>query len=242
MNWKYLIFRWMLKSIDLVFPPTCGGCNREGCSWCPDCMEKVHLLKEPVCQRCGYPLRKPGVCPACLQCPPPYKSLKSWLVYEEPIRAALLKLKYLRNFSLGDILAEQVAPVIKSYGWPIDCVVPIPLGKKRLKERGYNQVGMIAFSLAALSEWEYLPRALSRTRDTNSQVGLSAQKRRENVRNAFHCGTDKVMGKTILLLDDITTTGATLQEGAKALLEGGVENVYAFTIARTILPTRYDLR
>jgi len=155
-------------------------------------------------------------------------------VYEEPIRAALLKLKYLRNFSLGDTLAGCVNPVISKYGWPIDCVVPIPLGKKRMDERGYNQVGMIAFSLAAQAKWEYLPRVLLRIRDTNSQVGLSAQKRRENVKNAFHCATDKVIGKTVLLLDDITTTGATIREGTKALLEGGAKDVYAFTIARTI--------
>jgi ComF family protein len=239
---KYLIFRWMLCSIDWLFPPTCGGCNRAGYSWCPDCMQRVHLLNEPVCQRCGRPVRKPGVCHACLQNPPPYKSLKSWLVYEEPIRAALLKLKYLRNFPVGDTLAGLVIPVIEKFGWPIDCVVPIPLGKRRLEERGYNQVGMIALSLAALAKWEYMPRALFRTRETNSQVGLSAQKRRENVSNAFLCGTNKVSGKTILLLDDITTTGATLQEGTKALLKGGAKDVYAFTIARTIAHGRNEMR
>ena len=99
-------------------------------------------------------------------------------------------------------------------------------------ERGYNQVGMIAFSLAALAKWEYMPRVLLRTRETISQVGLPASKRRENVKNAFHCATEKVTGKTVLLLDDITTTGATIQEGSKALLESGARDVYAFTIAR----------
>ncbi len=83
-------------------------------------------------------------------------------MYDGPIRNILLQLKYLKNFSLGDELAHQAAGAINKFHWSIDCIVPIPLGKKRLMERGYNQVGMIAFSLAEIADWEYLPRALER--------------------------------------------------------------------------------
>ena len=215
-----------------MFPPTCAGCNRTGFKWCPDCAKKLHLIIKPVCQICGRPIGKDGVCSLCLVNPPAYKSMRSWAIYEGPLRNALLKLKYLRNITIGDELAQQVMPVLESYHWLIDCVVPIPLGKKRKEERGYNQVGMIAFSLAALAKWEYMPGALIRTRETVSQVGLSSPERKENVRDAFGCQSCVVIGKTLLLVDDITTTGATMQEGAKALLAGGAKEVYGFTIAR----------
>ena len=232
MELKYILFRWMLDGMDLLFPPTCGGCNCPGYKICPDCLKQFHMLGDTVCQVCGHPLSKSTFCLDCKTNRPPYKSMRSWVVYDGPIRNILLKLKYLKNFSLGDELAHQVAGEIKKYQWPIDCIVPIPLGKKRLRERGYNQVGMIAFSLAVKAQWEYLPGALERVRETNSQVGLTARERKENVRDAFRFRTGKIEGKTVLLLDDIATTGATIHEGTKALLAGGAREVYAFTIAR----------
>ncbi len=160
--------------------------------------------------------------------------MRSWLVFEGPIRLALHKLKYRRNLALGDALARQLAPYVQNQNWPVDMIVPVPLGKKRMQERGYNQVGLVALPLAALCEWEYAPKALSRARETRSQVGLSAVERRENVSGAFCSNSTRVSGKIVLLMDDVATTGATLSACSEALFEAGARDVYALTLARAL--------
>lgn len=103
-----------------------------------------------------------------------------------------------------------------------------------MQERGYNQVGLVAMPLAVLNGWEYAPRVLIRARETRSQVGLSAMERKENVSGAFFARPDKVSGKTVLLMDDVATTGATLSSCTVALLKAGVRDVYALTLARAL--------
>ncbi len=160
--------------------------------------------------------------------------MRSWLVFEGPIRSALHTLKYRRNMGLGDSLARQMAPHVRAWDWPIDIVVPVPLGRKRMQERGYNQVGLVAMPLAALNGWKYAPRALARARETRSQVGLSAEERRENVSGAFRANPAMVSGQTVLLMDDVATTGATISSCALALLDAGAREVYALTLARAL--------
>lgn len=160
--------------------------------------------------------------------------MRSWLVFEGPIRFALHKLKYRRNVALGDALAQHLVDYVNILGWPVDTVVPVPLGKARMKERGYNQVGLVAMPLAALRGWTYEPHALARARETRSQVGLSAVERKENVSGAFRGDPARVSGKTVLLMDDVATTGATLSSCADALLQSGAKKVYSLTLARAL--------
>jgi ComF family protein len=160
--------------------------------------------------------------------------MRSWLVFEGPIRSALHTLKYRRNMGLGDSLARQMASHVRAWDWPIDVVVPVPLGRKRMQERGYNQVGLVAMPLAALNGWKYAPRALARARETRSQVGLSAEERRENVTDAFRASPAQVSSQVVLLMDDVATTGATLSSCAAALLDAGARQVYALTLARAL--------
>jgi len=160
--------------------------------------------------------------------------MRSWLVFDGPIRHALHSLKYRRNLALGDALANHLAEYVAALEWPVDLVVPIPLGKDRMKERGYNQAGLVARPLAAIQHWRYIPRALIRCRDTRTQVGLTAAERKENVRGAFSAQAKLVGGKNILLMDDVATTGATLAEGAVALLDAGARSVYGLTLARAL--------
>ena len=144
------------------------------------------------------------------------------------------RVKYRRDLGLGDSLATQMLPYIASLGWPIDMVVPVPLGRKRFQERGYNQVGLIARPIALAQGWNYAPRALARARETNSQVGLSANERQRNVRGAFIADSQRVHGRCILIVDDVATTGATLTACAQALMDGGAREVYALTVARAL--------
>jgi ComF family protein len=156
------------------------------------------------------------------------------VVFEGPIRHAIHSLKYRRNAALGDALAPYLAGYALKLGWQVDLVVPVPLGKRRMKERGYNQVGLLAMPLAAIQQWRYSPQALVRMRETRSQVGLSPLERKENISGAFRADPAWVAGKEILLVDDVVTTGATLAACSEALINAGAKYIYALTLARAL--------
>jgi competence protein ComFC len=204
-----------------------------GSRWCGDCQQRVKILDGILCEICGLPLPKAGTCDSCLADKPHFRALRAWAVFENPLQTALHKLKYRRDMSMGDSLASQMISFVQKLNWPIDIIIPIPLGKQRQKERGYNQVGMIAMPLAIALGVNYVPNELSRRKETRSQVGLTKTERRENVREAFQAGTG-VSGKTILVMDDVSTTGSTLSSSADALYSSGAKDVYALTVARAL--------
>jgi ComF family protein len=127
----------------------------------------------------------------------------------------------------------QMISFVAGLGWPIDTMIPIPLGRQRYKQRGYNQVGMIALPLALALSLDYFPRGLSRQKETHSQVGLTRDERRQNVQNAF-LADRRVAGKVILIMDDVSTTGATLSAAADALFSAGAKDVYGLAVARAL--------
>ncbi len=143
-------------------------------------------------------------------------------------------MKYRRNIGFGEALAVQMADYVCSLHWPVEILIPVPLGKKRLKDRGYNQVALVAHPLAYQMGWIYKPDALWKTRETRSQVGLSISQRRENVRNAYQADPNVVKRRTILVMDDVATTCSTISACAEALLSAGAQEVYALTIARAL--------
>jgi len=190
-------------------------------------------LSGTTCEKCGLPQEETAVCGTCLTDQPHYHTLKSWAIFDVPLQTALHKLKYRRDIALGDSLAFQMLPFARELGGRIDMIIPVPLGAKRLKQRGYNQVGMIAKPLSLALEIEYAPGELVRRTETRSQVGLTKPERKLNVRNVFRAGS-KVKGKKILVMDDVATTGATLSAAAEALYEAGAQEVNALTVARAL--------
>jgi len=233
-KWKYQVFHGSGVALDWLFPPACGGCGSPGTRWCPDCQKKVQVIFGPICEACGLPQVNSGLCERCQQKPSAFKLLRSWAVFENPVQAALHRLKYRRDIGIGEALSNQMSAFIRQLEWPVDTLIPIPLGKKRLRERGYNQVAMVAIPLSIQLGLDYQPSALVRARETRSQVGLSAGERQENVKNAFLAGRKKANGRNILLMDDVSTTGATLSSAAEALYASGAREVYALTIARAL--------
>jgi ComF family protein len=197
-----------------------------------ECQQRVQILNGTVCEVCGIPQDSSGVCAACRADRPHFHALRAWTVFEDPVRKALHKLKYYRNFSLGDALAAQMFAFTKELNWQPDILIPIPLGRQRMKERGYNQSAMIAEPLAMALDIEFTPKALMRRKETRSQVGLSKQERQKNVLGAFQAAG--VSGKTVLVLDDVSTTGSTLSSSAEALFSVGAKDVYALTVARAL--------
>jgi len=232
-NLKYGAYRLIWKSLDLIFPPMCGGCSKDGVRWCDDCHGRVKTLSGILCEICGLPQEKQGICESCLGDKPHFSALRAWAIFDDPVQNALHKLKYRRDISLGDAIAFQMASFVESLNWDFNTIIPVPLGTKRRMERGYNQVGMIAKPLSLALDTQYLPDGLWRQTETRSQVGLSKLERKSNMQDVFKAG-NSINGKSILLMDDVATTGATLSSAAKALYEGGARDVFAFTVARAL--------
>jgi competence protein ComFC len=230
----YRLIHWFWAAMDLLYPPKCGGCGIQGERWCQDCQKNVEEISPPICDCCGQPQHYRGLCSHCKNHPPSYTALRSWAAFSGPVRRALHRLKYQHDIGLGEILSRKLIGYLNALEWEIDLVSPVPLGHVRLKERGYNQAGLIARPLASGSGILYNDKAVFRIRETHSQVGLTATQRKINVDGAFRADPFQVAYQSILIVDDITTSGATIEACATALMEVGARQVYGLTLARTI--------
>ncbi len=160
--------------------------------------------------------------------------MRSWAVFDSPVQNGLHTMKYKRNIGLGEALALQMVDFVDSLGWDVDLLIPVPLGRKRMQERGYNQVALVAQPLAYRTGIRYQPHALWKARDTRSQVGLNVSQRQQNVMNAYQADAKSVARKSVLLMDDVSTTGSTISSCTEALLSAGAREVYGITIARAL--------
>ncbi len=140
---------------------------------------------------------------------------------------------------MGDALATGMIEFVQNLNWQVDLIVPIPLGKQRIRERGYNQVAMIAKPLALGLGLQYSEKVLLRRKETRTQVGLTREERHKNVHDAFQADPG-VKGRSVLVMDDVSTTGSTLSSSADALYAAGARNVYALTVARAL--SYHDVR
>lgn len=224
--------------VDLVFPPTCGGCKASGVRWCHNCQEQTKKILPPICSLCGQIIPTNGLCKRCLTSPPYFKAIRSWAEFGGPIRNALHDIKYRKNIGLGESLSQHLVNLLRQNNWDIDLVIPVPLGDEREKQRGYNQAALIAKPLASYLQLPYNPRTLRRIRETISQVELSLVERQTNVKGAFQACRQHVHAKSILIIDDVTTSGSTLNACSKTLIEVGARAVYGLTVARAVLNSR----
>jgi len=188
-----------------------------------------------VCEVCGKMQEAAGKCPECQASMPPFSALRSWAVYSGPVRKAILRLKYMGDIALGEVLSRPLIELVKQLSWKPDLMTPVPASLARRKRRGYNQASMLALPVALGCGITYQPGALVKTKNTPTQVGLTAAERRDNVRGAFQARRHYVEGKSVLVVDDITTSGATIRACADALLRAGARQVYGLTLARAVL-------
>ena len=230
----YQFYQWVWTGLDWLLPPRCGGCGKLGNRWCFDCQREIVTIDPPFCERCGDSQKANGICARCVAAPPGYTALRSWASFNGPLRNAIHRLKYGRDVALGEVLARPMINCLKQTGWKVDIVVPVPMSLSRRAERGYNQAALLARPIALSFGLEYRSRALRKTRETRSQVGLSLGERQANVRGAFEADRRVVSGKQILVVDDVTTSGATLNACARALRVAGAREIYCLTLARAI--------
>lgn len=229
-NRKFPHYFW--TAIDVIFPPNCAGCGVAGTRWCDICQSSTPKVSPQHCSDCGRPGEQGELCKHCENEPFSFTACRSWGMHRGPLREAVLKLKYRRDLGLGEIMAKNLADVVKENDWQFDLISPIPLGKRRLKERGYNQAGLLARPLAWELKIDYLPKNIKRIRETTSQVDLNRGERIENVEGAFWANPKRLGGKRILIVDDVMTTGATVNAVSKAALSAGAEKVYVVTLSR----------
>ncbi|WP_144400148.1 ComF family protein [Geobacter pickeringii] len=230
--------------LDVLFPPLCHVCRKPvpeagELHLCPDCRGAMTPVASPCCPVCGIPFGTEGgidhPCGDCLTAPPPFDAARGALVFAGPVQELIHRFKYGHKVHLRRPLAllavEHLTPFVR--GVAPDLIVPVPLHRVRLRERGFNQAILIGEVMARHWGAPLLRDTLRRVRPTAPQVALSAPQRRENVRGAFSVAVpERVEGRRVLLVDDVCTTGSTLAECARVLRRAGVASVAAVTVAR----------
>ena len=229
------LYRTGWKLLDLLFPPQCAGCGSWGKRYCPECFSRTQLIQNPICQICGDPLEPSEnvICGRCRTGPVSFTAVRSWGVFADPLQSAIHNLKYRQNRGLGEVLAQPLVGLLNRYRWGIDLIIPVPLDKERRRQRGYNQAALLARPIAWETGIRYAPEGLMRVRTTRAQVGLSMSERVENMAGAFKAKSDVVSGRNIWVIDDVITTGSTINACANALINSGAEQVYGMTLARS---------
>lgn len=217
---------------DLLFPPRCVGCHQLGDWLCERCSEQISPVAPPICPRCGDRVATAGLCMRCQTEPLRIERIRSAVYFEGILRKAMHQFKYNGLTALADPLGGLMSVYWQDHPQPVDIVVPVPLHPARKRERGFNQAALLASAFARRAGLPLEEKTLIRQKDTSPQVDLNAQERKENVHNAFRCLDGSVEGKSVLLIDDVCTTGATLEACAVALKEGGAHQVQALTLAR----------
>ncbi len=219
--------------IDLLFPPQCGGCRRPGTLWCETCRAGVTLVRPPLCEKCGQPNVASRLCVNCRTSSLQIEFIRSAAVFEGSLRQAIHRFKYARLASLAEPLGQLLADGWEAHAFQADWLVPVPLHPARERERGYNQAALLARQLARHSGVPLLEHALQRTRATAVQMELNAAERQLNVAGAFACAEPRIKSKRVVVIDDVCTTGATVEACAEALLKAGAASVMGLTLART---------
>jgi ComF family protein len=203
---------------------------------CDDCLAKIPRVLPPLCVCCGRALPPDGTARLCARCqdqPLQITQIRTAVYFEGVVRKAVHRFKYNGLTALSEPLGELMASYWIEHPVPVDVVIPVPLHIARLRERGYNQATLLARELAARVNLIVDDRLLKRQRATAPQVELNARQRMENVRDAFRCVSQGAIdGKRVLLIDDVCTTGSTLEACAVALRAGGACAVRALTLAR----------
>jgi ComF family protein len=234
---------------DLIFPPlciTCGAVLEEHTPlpFCPPCAAGIHFIRPPLCPRCGIPFSsaegEDHLCGECLATERPFAVARAVGLYEKTLLTAIHLFKYRGRIGMGEILGRIMADFAGGQ-WDMtvfSLIIPVPLHRKRLRERGFNQAVILAREIAKRFSLPLDVMTLRREHFTAPQVGLGREERSANVRKAFAVRKpEKIAGRRILLVDDVTTTGSTLTECASVLMKANAEAVAILTLARALHDT-----
>ena len=242
-----LVSKLLQGPLLFIYPPTCAGCAQilesdEPAPFCPDCFKALDLILEPYCPLCGIPYLAEApsshLCGDCLGGVHHFDRALATGLYRGLFREVIHRFKYRGQQFLARPLAKMLAAPARKLTrlHKIDHIVPVPLHSKRLRQRGFNQASLLANRLGSLLKIPVDYSSLKRTRWTEPQTGLSRNQRAANVKGAFRLkSNEKVKGKGILVVDDVLTTGETVNQCVRVLKkDGGAREVLVLTVARTV--------
>ncbi len=231
--------------LNVVIPSTCPICKTltdESPALCAACWKTLHFVSPPFCRSCAYPLEISDVpmplCGKCAMNPLDLDATRTALVYDHYSKFLIMRYKHGNDLYLASIFTKWLQQFGEDLIQNADLIVPVPLHPRRLFKRGYNQAAILSNRLSHLTGIPTNPCLLERTHHTPSQGHLTPKARQENLKGAFAVSkkyTASIKGQRILLVDDVMTTGTTLNECAKALKKGGATEVTALVLARAIL-------
>ena len=222
-------------ALDLLFPRWCVGCGREGDFICSTCLKSLPRIHPPLCPRCGRPQLNAVVCPVCVGWPASIDGIRAPFKFDGAVRQAIHELKYNNLRAIAALLGQWLGDYLKANPLPVDVLVPVPLHHSRLRERGYNQSRLLALELAKLSSLPLVEDYLVRERHTPPQARTTnVDERRGNVADAFACRDRRLQDRAVLLIDDVATSGATLDACAHSLKASGASSVWGLVLAKEI--------
>ena len=223
------------RALDLLFPQWCVGCGKGGEFICSACRRSLPRIMPPLCPRCGKPQLSGILCPGCVGWQAEIDGIRSPFRFDGVMRQAIHQLKYRNLRALAQPLAGLLQDYLVTTPVPGEVMVPVPLHQKRLRERGYNQSSLLAKELDKLINLPVVDDCLIRQRQAPSQArAATVEERRSNVADAFSCRTRRLQGKQVLLIDDVSTSGATLDACATVLKANGAPSVWGLVLAREI--------
>jgi ComF family protein len=222
--------------LDLLFPVHCAGCQRTGQVLCPACIAQIQHLPSPICDFCGTPLSTYGVCKNCQYRLPKLSGQRAVSLYQEPLRSCIHGLKYDGNIRLAEPLGLLLAQAYRRYGLQADMLIPVPLHSERQKQRGFNHASLLAEVCSVNVGVPVNDHILVRHRATVAQVDLHPRERYQNVAGAFASSSSSASsvlnGRRIVIIDDVSTTSATLEACATPLFAAGAKEVWGLVLAR----------
>lgn len=231
--------KFFKRILDFLYPGRCPVCHEiivpAGAEVCESCIQKLSYVQEPYCMKCGKPLlhSEREYCDDCSTNRRYFSEGRAVFLYDDVIKMSIYQFKYggrqeYAGFYAGE-MEKRYGRKIKS--WHADALVPIPLHKDRKKKRGYNQAALIAKALGKRTELPVIEDLLIRERKTVPQKNLSAKERENNLKKAFKIGRNDVKLNSVILIDDIYTTGSTINAATQCLLESGVKKIYFLVLS-----------
>lgn len=227
------------KFLNILFPESCPVCQQSSSEHataplCPECWQSIVPYEGPICKKCGKPLLSEAstICGECLTDEPAFDWARSFGIYENILKKGINLLKYHGKKRLSKPLSNFLCYLDLPAA---HAIIPVPVHNNRLRQRGFNQSALLGRYLAKTLQIELILNCLVKIKDTLPQVGLRSKERNENIKRSFSVrNKDLIVGKKILLLDDVITTGATIRECSKVLKKAGAEDIYVIALAHGI--------
>ena len=229
--------------IDLIFPRKCIICDRYDCQTevCTECWKKLSFISQPSCFICSTPFpyenEKESICAECIVNKPSYDRSISILEYDDASKKIIHDFKYKDQLHILEYIVNLMTNIGKDIFNDLDIIAPVPIHKYKLLKRGYNQSALIAMNVAARKDLPYFPQLLIKSKNTLAQTGLKKSQRTINIRNSFELNNklySNIADKNILLIDDVITTGSTVNECSRILKKEGANKVLILTLAKKI--------